>query len=223
MAAEKPPCRTNSHPWPCVPNTVPFNELLGLRFPRRQFGTRPKEFELESNRCRTCCGKRRYIESSEMVPETLDGADEGQKNRLTKRSPVPTFLFVAPSSCPSREARWNICRRCRWPWRYQLRRSQLPLSPWRSQLRRSQLRRSQLLLSPLAVSATAVSAAAEPLAVSATAVSAAAEPLAVSVTAVSATSSLHLTSGFSLNLVSPGYIPGGPPRLASYHLPAPHR
>ncbi len=46
-----------------------------------------------------------------------------------------------------------------------------------------------------------------------TSVAAAAEPLAVS-----ATTSVHLTSRFSLSPVSPGYIPGGP-QLASY-LPA---
>jgi hypothetical protein len=49
-----------------------------------------------------------FLNNLEWVPETLDGADKGQKHRLTKRSPVPTYLFVTLSFCPSNESRWNV-------------------------------------------------------------------------------------------------------------------
>jgi hypothetical protein len=44
----------------------------------------------------------------EWVPETLDGADKGQKDQMTKRSPVRTCVFVTLSFCPSNESRWNV-------------------------------------------------------------------------------------------------------------------
>ncbi len=59
--------------------------------------------------------------NSEMVAETWDGADKDKKNRLTKRSPMPTYLCHPIFLSFTPVAMEHL--------------SPALLSPWRSQLR----------------------------------------------------------------------------------------